>query len=119
MLGPPATSITGPELASGCALTKKSETARSRTTHRTLLLLPSDRGLPPATSWMANRNATALPPDPIAHGTGQGSPFLWLQPPWAHAGGSPVVSTVPEQPPGSEVAAELVGLDVAWDCGVL
>src|SRR5690348_712252 len=68
---------------------------------------------------MANRNATAFPPDPNAHGTGQGSPFLWLQPPCAHEGGSLVVSTVPEQPPASEPAAELVGLDVARDGGVL
>src|SRR5258708_35069257 len=98
MLGPPGTVTTGWVRPSGRPSTTKD--GLSRTTHRTLLLVPFGRR-PPATSWVANTCATASPGVPSAHGTGHGVPFVCVNPPCAHAGGSESLRTVPEQPPAN------------------
>src|SRR2546428_8477047 len=85
----------------------------SLTPHRTLLLEPLTRGLPPATSSSANKKATALPWAPIAHGPGQGDPFATVQPPCDHCGGSASVRTVPAQPP-AKVCTGALGRALAW-----
>jgi len=97
MLGPPSTLTTGFDVPSGRPSTTKA--APSRNSHSTLLVEPSTRGLAPATRCRANRKARALLDVLGAQGTGQGAPFVWLQPLCAHLGGSASVTTVPAQPP--------------------
>src|SRR5207247_2360146 len=88
---------TGVDVPSGRPSTTKA--APSRNSHSTLLVEPSTRGLAPATRCRANRKARALLDVLGAQGTGQGAPFVWLQPLCAHLGGSASVTTVPAQPP--------------------
>lgn len=100
MLGPPFTLTTVWDLPGGKPSTTKLD-GSPLATHRTLLLVPSIRGLLPATSCVANRYATASPPVPKAHGTVHGPPFSTFHPPCAQRGGSASVSTVPAQPPAN------------------
>src|SRR5205814_10169230 len=69
MLGPPGTVTTGADLPAGRPST--TNCTGSRSSHKTLLLLPSTRGLGPATSLPGQTNATAAPAAAAAHGTGQ------------------------------------------------
>src|SRR5438309_6830242 len=110
MLGPPSTLTTGCDWPRGRPSTAKAEPSRS--SHKTLFAEPSTRGLGPATSLVAKRNATAAPDGLEAHGTGQGVPFVCDQPPCAHIGGMSLVTTVPAQPPANGCAIELVGVGV-------
>src|SRR5450759_1403335 len=98
MLGPPFTVITAWVAPGGMASTTKLE-GLPFATQSTLLLVLSTRGLLPATSCLANRNATASPPVPNAQGTLHGAPPALFHPAWAQTGGSASVSTVPAHPP--------------------
>src|SRR2546429_9697324 len=97
MLGPPSTLTSGFDSPCGRPTTVKA--GASRSSHRTLLVEPSIRGLGPATRCVANKKATASPDALLAQGTGHGVPLAWLQPPCARVGGSASVSTLPAQPP--------------------
>ena len=99
MLGPPSTLTSGFDSPCGRPTTVKA--GASRSSHRTLLVEPSIRGLGPATRCVANKKATASPDILLAQGTGHGVPLVWLQPLCAHVGGSASVSTVPAQPPAT------------------
>ena len=110
MLGPPSTLTTGFVWPRGRPSTMKADPSRS--SHKTLFVEPSTRGLDPATSRVAKMNATAAPDTLEAHGTGQGVPFVCDQPLCAHIGGASSVTTVPAQPPASACAIELVGVGV-------
>src|SRR6266480_8038610 len=100
MLGPPGTVTTGDDLPDGRPST--TNCTGSRSSHKTLLLLPSTRGLGPATSLPAKTNATASPEAAAVHGTGQGVPFVCDQPLCDHWGGSLIETTVLAQPPARE-----------------
>src|SRR5689334_13814735 len=114
MLGPPGTVTTGVGLPAGRPST--TNCTGSRSTHRTLLVLPSIRGLEPATSLPAKTKATAWPVAAAAHGTGQGLPLVTDHPACAHCGGSSFVSTVPAQPPVVDVMVlGVAGIDALPD----
>src|SRR5712691_353169 len=105
MLGPPAIVTRGWYSPNGRpSTTTLAPDGESLTSHSTLLLLPSARGLPPATSLVANKYTMASPCVPKAHGTGHG-PLVRVQPPCAHCGGCASVSTVPAQPPANVCTA--------------
>src|SRR2546430_17645186 len=97
MLGPPSTLTTGFDWPRGRPSTTKADPSRS--SHKTLFVEPSTRGLGPATSRVAKMNAPAAPDRLGAHGTGQGVPFVWDQQLCAPIGGSAPRGPGPAPPP--------------------